>query len=282
MKDRMQAIQVSNLTVCYPNFDKPVLAGITMSVSQSSFQTILGPNGSGKSSLLKTIMGLVEPSEGTVHINGLPTTSWTRRALAKEVAVVPQSETFAFPVTVRELVATGRYPYQGSFQTETTTDQEAISTALQHCDIEHLADRQLSTLSGGEIQRARIARSLAQEPKILILDEPTANLDIRYEMAIFNLLKTLTKEGMTVLLITHHLNLAAEFSDNIVLLRHGQVAAEGTPSQVLCESTLGSVYEWPISVETNSDLETPQIRPLSRIPEVPHKASDSSQTGSDK
>lgn len=263
MKNTIFPIQVSNLTVQYHGSRKLALEGVRMTVHESSFHTILGPNGSGKSSLLKTIMGLIKPRTGTVLINGLPISSWTRSALAKKVAVVPQSETFAFPLTVRELVATGRYPYLNAFQTETIVDQRAISTALQHCDIEHLISRPISTLSGGELQRVRIARSLAQEPRILILDEPTANLDIRYEMAIFTLLKSLTKQRMTVVLVTHHLNLASVFSDHILLLHQGQVAADGTPQEVLNESTLSSVYQWPVAVEESPETKAPQIRPLS-------------------
>ncbi|HIF38606.1 MAG TPA: ABC transporter ATP-binding protein [Gemmatimonadetes bacterium] len=282
MKNTMSPIQVSNLTVRYHGTRKPVLEGVQMTVHKSSFHTILGPNGSGKSSLLKTIMGLIKPSSGTVLINGLPISSWTRSELAKKVAVVPQSETFAFPLTVRELVATGRYPYLNAFQAETTVDQRAISTALKYCDIEHLLNRPISALSGGELQRVRIARSLAQEPSILILDEPTANLDIRYEMAIFTLLKALTKREMTVVMITHHLNLASEFSDHILLLRQGQVAADGTPQEVLSESILGSVYQWPIAVEGNPETKAPQVRPLSRMPEAHYKAFDNSQTDSNE
>ncbi len=280
MKNRSAVIQTSNLTVCYPHAPAPALNGVTMTVTKSSFQAILGPNGSGKSSLLKTLMGLVKPSAGEICINGLSLSSWKQPALAKIVAVVPQSETFAFPLTVRELVATGRYPYLHSFQAETTNDKKAISVALQHCNIEHLTNRQLSSLSGGELQRVRVARSLAQEPEILILDEPTANLDIRYEMAIFNLLKDLTAKGMTVVLITHQLNLASEFSDHILLLHQGRVIAEGIPQEVLVESALGNVYDWPIEVLNNSVTGTPQIRPLSNFPRFPHKVSDNFGTDS--
>ena len=266
MKTTTSLIQISNLTVYYPGSNKPVLDGLQMKVRESSFYSILGPNGSGKSSLLKTIMGLIKPRTGTVLINGLSISSWTRSALAQEIAVVPQSETFAFPLVVRELVATGRYPYLNAFQTETAADKKAISTALKYCDIEQLKGRPISTLSGGELQRVRIARSLAQEPRILILDEPTSNLDIRYEMEIFTLLKGLTKQGTTVLLITHHLNLASEFSDHILLLRQGQVVADGTPQEVLNESTLSSVYQWPVAVEENPETKAPQVRPLPKIP----------------
>ena len=280
MINRATKVQTSNLTVHYPNSEKPALDSVTMTVLQSSFYTILGPNGSGKSSLLKAIMGLVKPKTGNVSINGLSLSHWTQPALAKEVAVVPQSETFAFPLTVRELVAMGRYPYLHSFQSETIVDQKAISASLKDCDIGHLVNRQLSTLSGGELQRVRIARSLAQEPEVLILDEPTANLDVRYEMSIFNLLKTLTIEGMTIILITHHLNLASEFSDHLLLLNQGKVVATGTPKEVLSESKLRDAYEWPIEVTTNPAIGGPQIRPLTTVPKVPHREPGNSQTDS--
>ena len=163
----------------------------------------------------------------------------------------------------------GRYPYLGALQSETSADRRAISEAMRVCDVENLADRFLSTLSGGEIQRTRLARALAQEPNILILDEPTASLDVRHEMEILELLRASANQGMTIFLITHHLDLAARFADRLLILNGGRVAAEGLPREVLTEETLQRVYEWPISVGDDPATGALHMTPLSRT-----KASD--------
>jgi iron complex transport system ATP-binding protein len=157
----------------------------------------------------------------------------------------------------------GRYPHLGPLQSETATDKKAISDAMRMCDIQNLAQRFLSTLSGGEIQRTRVARALAQEPNMLLLDEPTASLDIRHEMEILELLRASANRGMTIFLITHHLDLAARFADVILLLDRGRVAAEGAPQEVLREDTLERVYEWPISVSEDPATGLPHVTPLS-------------------
>jgi iron complex transport system ATP-binding protein len=234
-----------------------------MLVPPGTFYAVLGPNGSGKSTLLRALLGMVPHASGQAHVSGRPVSDWDRRTLAREVGVVTQSESVAFPITVRELVAMGRYPYLGALQSETSTDRQAISEAMRVCDIEDLAQRFLSTLSGGEIQRTRVARALAQEPNVLVLDEPTASLDVRHEMEILELLKASANRGMTVFLITHHLDLAARYADRMLLLDRGRVAAEGVPREVLQEETLQRVYGWPISVSDDPATGTPRVTPLS-------------------
>jgi iron complex transport system ATP-binding protein len=257
------ALEATELTVHYPNAPEPALDSVTMVVPRGAFYAVLGPNGSGKSTLLRALLGIVSHVTGRAHVSGRPISNWDRRALAREAGVVTQSESLAFPITVRELVAMGRYPYLGALQSETPTDREAISEAMRMCDIELLAHRFLSTLSGGEIQRTRVARALAQEPKILVLDEPTASLDVRHEMEILELLRASADRGMTIFLITHHLNLAARFADRLLLLDRGKVAAEGEPRDVLQEETLRRVYGWPISVSDDPATGVPHITPLS-------------------
>jgi iron complex transport system ATP-binding protein len=179
------------------------------------------------------------------------------------VGVVPQSETVAFPITVREMVAMGRFPHLGPIQAEGWRDREAVDKALERCDISDLRNRQVTTLSGGELQRVRIARALAQEPRALALDEPTASLDLRHEMSILRLLRNWTDGGMTVLLITHQINLAARFADRMILLDRGHVAAEGTPSEVLRREVLERVYDWPVKVDEDPVTESLRVVPLS-------------------
>ncbi len=257
------ALEATELRVYYPNASAPALDSVSMTVPRGSFYAVLGPNGSGKSTLLRALLGMVPHAAGQTQVFGRPVSDWDRRALAREAGVVTQSESLAFPITVRELVAMGRYPHLGALQSETPTDREAISKAMRMCDIENLAQRFLSTLSGGEVQRTRVARALAQEPNVLVLDEPTASLDVRHEMEILELLRASANRGMTIFLITHHLDLAARFADRLLLLDRGRVAAEGEPREVLREETLQRVYEWPISVSHDPATGVPRVTPLS-------------------
>ena len=262
--DASAALWATELRVHYPNAPAPALDSVSMTVPRGSFYAVLGPNGSGKSPLLRALLGMVPHQAGQTQVFGRPVSDWDRRALAQEAGVVTQSESVAFPITVRELVAMGRYPYLGALQSETPTDKEAISEAMRMCDVDNLAQRYLSTLSGGEVQRTRVARALAQEPNVLLLDEPTASLDVRHEMEILELLRASAAAGMTVFLITHHLDLAARFADRLLLLDRGRVAAEGEPEEVLREETLKRVYEWPISVSNDPATGVPRVTPLSR------------------
>jgi iron complex transport system ATP-binding protein len=213
--------------------------------------------------LLRALLGVSVPSKGTATLEERDVRAWDRRELARAVGVVPQSETVAFPITVREMVAMGRFPHLGPIQAEGWRDREAVDKALERCDISDLRNRQVTTLSGGELQRVRIARALAQEPRALALDEPTASLDLRHEMSILRLLRKWTDGGMTVLLITHQINLAARFADRMILLDRGHVAAEGTPSEVLRREVLERVYDWPVKVDEDPVTESLRVVPLS-------------------
>ena len=263
MSTESPALEAAELAVHYPNASAPALDSVSMIVPRGAFYAVLGPNGSGKSTLLRALLGMVSHAGGHAHVSGRLISDWNRRELAREVSVVTQSESLAFPITVRELVAMGRYPHLGPLQSETPTDRDAVSAAMRMCDIEQLAHRFLSTLSGGEVQRARVARALAQEPNLLVLDEPTASLDVRHEMEILELLRTSADRGMTIFLITHHLDLAARFADRLLLLDRGTVAAEGKPREVLQEEILRRVYGWPILVSDDPATGVPHMTPLS-------------------
>jgi len=166
-----------------------------------------------------------------------------------------------FPLTVAETVMLGRYAYLGALGAPGERDRAAVRTALERCDIVDLAQRPVDSLSGGEWKRVRVARALAQEPRALVLDEPTASLDVRHEMELFELVSQLVRDGLGGLVITHHLNLAARFAQRILLLDSGSVVAIGTPSEVLTRETLSRVFEWPVAVTTLSDG-SPQVVPL--------------------
>jgi len=253
--------EADSLTVRYARSDRPALAGVGFRVPDGSLYAVLGPNGSGKSTLMRALLGVVEPESGQVRIDGRPVEAWKRRELARAVGAVPQQEPLAFPMTVRALVAMGRYPHLGPLRTEGPDDRRAIAEALDRCDATHLAERAVETLSGGELQRVRIARALAQEPRALALDEPTASLDIRHEMTILQLLRRSADRGMTVLLITHNLNMAARFADRLLLLDEGAMGAEGTVEEVLREDVLEAVYRWPVAVSRDPASGALQVTP---------------------
>lgn len=255
-------LEAEGITVRYRGATAPALEGLSLVVPGGKLTAVLGPNGSGKSTLLRALLGAVPLQEGRAAIDGRDVSTWDRRELARTVGVVPQSEAMSFPVTVRETVGMGRYPHLGPLRAEGPADREAVRRALDRCAITELAGRRVTTLSGGELQRTRIARALAQEPRALALDEPTAGLDLRHEMSILGSLRDWADGGMTVLLITHHLDLAARFADRMVLLERGGVAAEGSPVEVLREDVLERVFGWPVRVVRDPVVGALRVIPL--------------------
>ncbi|HEY0018486.1 MAG TPA: ABC transporter ATP-binding protein [Longimicrobium sp.] len=262
----MSGWRCTGLTYRYPESARPAVLDLSLEVPAGATTAVLGPNGSGKSTLLRLLLGILPPSAGTVAFGEKRVGDWGRDALARAVGVVPQGEETVFPVSVRELVAMGRYPHLGAWRREGDADRRAVEEAMRRCDVWDLAARPVPTLSGGERQRARVARALAQQAPTLALDEPTAALDVAHEMAIFELLRDLGHAGKTVLLVTHNLNLAARYADRLVLLDHGRVAAEGTPAQVLTRETVERVYGWPVEIVPHPgpgpDAGAPQVVPL--------------------
>jgi iron complex transport system ATP-binding protein len=208
----------------------------------------------------------VRLERGEVRVEGKPLAEWTRPALARVLAVVPQGEEVVFPLRVEETVMLGRYARLGPFAAPGAADRAAVADALVRCDVAAFAGRTIDSLSGGEWQRVRLARALAQEPRVLVLDEPTTSLDVRHEMELFELVRRLVDGGLAGLVITHHINLAARFADRMILLSAGRVAAEGPPAEVLRRETLREVFGWPVAVTTWCDG-SPQVVPLR-----PHEA----------
>lgn len=269
----MITLRAQNITARYAGAARPALADLTVRVEQGSFTAIIGPNGSGKSTLLRVLLGALQPDSGDVFFEERPLHGLSRIELARLVGAVTQIEEMPFPVSIRELVATGRYAHLGAWRAEGAADRAAVAHALELCDIGPLADRAINHVSGGERQRARIARALAQEPRTLVLDEPTASLDVAHEMAVFELLRSLTARGVTVLIATHHINLAARFADQLILLDRGVVTAAGTPAHVMRQDILQSVYDWPLAIYAHPgagfDSGAPQIAPLAHNTSTP-------------
>ncbi|MGQ0560915.1 MAG: ABC transporter ATP-binding protein [Gemmatimonadota bacterium] len=251
------------LSVTYSRGRVSALEAVSATVEPGTLFALIGPNGSGKSTLVRALLGAISPDRGEVFYAGRRIAEWPRAELARSVAAVSQIEEMPFPVTVRELVAMGRYPHLGALRGERAADRSAIERAMERCAVTALRERAMDTLSGGERQRARIARALAQTPSTLVLDEPSTALDIAHEMAVFELLRSLTRDdGWTVVVATHNVNLAARYADTLLLLDGGRVAEVGAPSKVMRQDVLERVYRWPLLIY---DLVgAPQLAPLSR------------------
>lgn len=261
------AFEARGLVFGYPGASRPAVDGVDLAVEPGELFALIGPNGSGKSTLLRLLTGALEPGGGAVAYEGRAPARWAPRELARQVGVVPQGEEVAFPVSVRDYVAMGRYPHLGPWRGEREEDRGAIARALERCDVGSLARRPFATLSGGERQLVRVARALAQEPRALALDEPTVSLDFRHEMEILALLRRLVdEEGVTVLLVTHHLNAAARTADRMLLLRQGRAVACGPPRAVLTREAVEEAYGWPVRVDAHPgpgpDAGAPRVVPL--------------------
>ncbi len=254
------SLEACDLVVRYGG-SPPALDGVSCAVAGGGLLGVVGPNGSGKTTLVRALSGLVRAERGEVKVEGRPLVEWSRSALARALAVVSQGEEVTFPLRVAETVMLGRYARLGPLASPSGADRAAVSEAMTRCDVAGLAGRTVDTLSGGEWQRVRIARALAQEPRVLVLDEPTTSLDVRHEMELFELVRRLVDGGLAGLVITHHINLAARFADRILLLSGGRVAGEGRPADVLRQETLRAVFGWPLAVTTWRDG-SPQVTPL--------------------
>jgi iron complex transport system ATP-binding protein len=254
-------LEARDIAVRYRPNPALALDNVSCQVGASELVAVVGPNGSGKTTLLRALLGLVPVERGSVLVEGRPVSRWSRRLLAQTVGVVGQQEEAAFPLSVAETVMLGRYAYLGPLAAPGPRDRAAVQKALAQCDIVGLSDRPVDSLSGGEWKRVRVARALAQEPRALVLDEPTASLDVRHEMELFELVAQLVAGGLAGLVITHHLNLAARFAHRMLLLECGAVVAAGSPVEVLRPDLLSRVFQWPVSVSPWSDG-SPQVVPL--------------------
>lgn len=243
----------------------PALRGIDLAIRRGSITGLLGPNGCGKTTLLKVLSGVLTPTAGAVTLDGRPLSAYTRREAARRMAVVPQETQPAFDYSAMEMVLMGRHPHLGPFQLEGPADIAIARDALAATSAGHLAHRPFGALSGGEKQRVVIASALAQAPDTLLLDEPTASLDLGHQLEIASMLTRLNRDrGVTLCMATHDLNLAASMCDSLVLLRHGAIVAQGATADVLTSEAVRQLYDVDADVRFHEATGRLTVVPVAR------------------
>jgi iron complex transport system ATP-binding protein len=261
------AYSLEDVTFSYSRGKGPeseaALNGLSCLILSGRVLGILGPNGSGKSTLLKLLARVFQPQKGTIEILGESLTGLSQLNVAKRVALVPQETLQVFPFTIAEMVLMGRSPHHqgwGGWHWEDSQDWAVAQNAMTELDVAHLGDRLVTEVSGGERQRAVIARALVQEPQILLLDEPTAFLDLHHQLDIARIIKRLNRErGLTVVLVSHDLNLASQYCDQVLLLNHGRLAAMGSPQTVIKPEVIEAVYGCSVLVDRHPQSGLPRV-----------------------
>lgn len=240
--------------------EKQVLKDISLELNTGEILGILGPNGSGKSTLLRVMDGVLSPECGEIEINGKSYRSLKRNALAREVAMVAQEQYFRFTFTCIEVVLMGRFPHLKRLQFEDHHDLKIAMESLKATHALEFAERSIHDLSGGEKQRVLIARALAQEPKVVLLDEPTSFLDLKFKREVFKLISSLSREkGLGVAIVSHDIDLVAQYCSKIILLKNGTVFRSGDPDSVITAQNIEDVYECPVLVDQNPISGRPRV-----------------------
>jgi len=252
-------LTAQNLSFAYDG--RPVLNGISLAVEAGEFVGLIGANGSGKTTLLRALLGLL-PASGEARLCEESLKSLDRREIAKRATMTPQETRVDFAFTAREIVAMGRTPYLGRFTPESAADKGAIARAMRDTGTEDLAERPVTELSGGERQRVHLARALAQETRVVLLDEPTANLDLAHQFEALRLVREFTRAGGGALAAIHDLSLAARFCDRLLLLSEGRIVAAGPPAEVITESNLALHFALRARVRRDEETGSPIIYPL--------------------
>ena len=236
------------------------LQGINLEIRSGALLALIGPNGSGKTTLLRLMGKALEPDSGRILLDGRSLEDFSARELARKMAVISSEQHLEFPFRVWDVVAMGRFPHQDRFDRTSRLDREVVSECLRKTETEGLADWPIAALSSGERQRVLIARALAQSPSILMLDEPTAHLDINHQIATFRLLRDLNrKHGLTIVTVLHDLTVAAVFCPQIVLLKGGQLIRQGSPSEVITPDIIRQTYGAEVTVHPSPVGDFPQI-----------------------
>jgi len=246
-------VHVERVSFAYDT-GRPALRALSLDVSSTESVAVAGPNGSGKSTLLRIVSGVLRPDRGTVHLDGLPVSRLSAQQIARRIATVEQRRPMAFDFTVREVIAMGRLPHRRRLARESAADRRAIEQAMELADVHHLAERSIRAVSGGEQQRVYLGMAMAQEPRTLLLDEPTTHLDLRHQVQFMAIVRERSHEGMAVLMAIHDLTLAAQAADRILLLREGEMVAAGRPNEVLTHANVRDVFRVAAIVEEHPGL----------------------------
>ena len=250
-------LQIDSVSFSYNS--TPVLNDISFDLNAGQFLGIIGPNGAGKSTLIRLCGGIMKPIKGSVKLDKIDLHHLDPKERARVIALVPQETFFALNFTVQEIVLMGRYPYVRPFRSETKKDIEVMEKALELADLTELRERPINSLSSGERQRAVIARALCQEPKILLLDEPTSHLDLQHTQAIMDLLTRLNHDGLSIITVNHDLNLASLYCRELLLIHKGRKHAAGPPRILINEETIEQVYQTSVKVIRHPVGDQPQI-----------------------
>jgi iron complex transport system ATP-binding protein len=255
-------IEVKDLWFKYGN--GWVLHGTNFAINKGDFLGIIGPNGSGKSTLLKLMDRIIQPQRGRILFEGKKIESFKRKELAQRIALLPQETTFYFDFKALEIVLQSRAPHLGSLRLEGQHDIAIAMDSMKKTDTFHLAYRSINTLSGGQKQGVLLARALAQEPHLLLLDEPTANLDIKHRMQIMNMLRRFNKkEGLTIVMASHDIDISVEYCSNIILLKNGEIFAKGSPHEVITKENILEVFEYETFIDKSPVSGKPRINLIS-------------------
>ncbi|CAB3899561.1 ABC transporter ATP-binding protein [Achromobacter sp. CF-sbj1-Ac2-l] len=253
------ALQLRQVHLSYG--DRPVLRDLSLTVAPGAFTAVVGPNGCGKSTLLRVLGGALAPSQGQALLDGADLASLRRKAVARRLAYLPQNPVAPEMITVRDLVARGRYPHQTLLRQWSPADARAVDAALADTDLADLADHPVHTLSGGQRQRAWLALVLAQDAGIMLLDEPTTFLDIRHQIDLLELCARLHRAGRTLVVVLHDLNLAFRYADRVVMMRSGRIAAQGEVRQVVTEDAMRQVFDLECRVLPDPETGSPMVVP---------------------
>lgn len=255
-------LRAEDVTIQYDN--RVISQNLSIEIPDNSFTVIIGPNACGKSTLLRTLSNLLKPSVGHVLLDGKKITQYKSKEVAKKLGLLPQASIAPDGITVANLVAHGRYPYQNLIQQWTEADEKAVSKAMELTNTSDLANRYVDELSGGQRQRVWIAMLLAQQTPLLLLDEPTTYLDIAHQIELLELFKDLNEQGNTLVAVLHDLNHAARYATHLIAMRAGEVIAQGNPSDIVTEDLIEKVFGLQCKVIDDPVTHTPLIVPLGR------------------
>jgi iron complex transport system ATP-binding protein len=253
----MEALSAKHVSFSY--VAAPVIDDITLTINQGAFVGMIGPNGAGKSTLLRLFCRILVPDKGTIRLYGDDLAMMTNKARAQQIAFVPQETHFALNFAVEDIVTMGRFPYLKPFEKLTSKDSDAIDNAFHQTQTEMFRTRPIMSLSSGERQRVVLARALAQEPKILLLDEPSSHLDIQHQHEIMESLRKLHDHGTTIIIVHHDLNLASLYCEHLIVLHKGKVFSRGDPEAILTREMIHTVYNTDVAIIKNPTANAPHV-----------------------